>query len=130
MATIKRFEDLECWKNGREICKKIKDVINTTPLSNDYKLKEQINGSSGSIMDNIAEGFGRMGNKEFINFLTYSAGSANECQSQLYRILDRNYITEQVFTEIYELIGVTRAQIIGLIGYLQKCEAKGVKFMK
>ncbi|MEO7309715.1 MAG: four helix bundle protein [Chitinophagaceae bacterium] len=89
MATVKRFEDLECWKNGRKICKKVNHIITHTPLPSDYKLKDQINGSSGSVMDNIAEGFGRFGNKEFVNFLTISVGSANECQSQLYRVLDR-----------------------------------------
>ena len=62
-------------------------------LRTDYRLKDQINGSSGSIMDNIAEGFNRGGNKEFINFLSYSKGSAGESLSQLYRIFDRNYIT-------------------------------------
>ena len=69
-----------------------------TPLANDYKLKDQINGSSGSILDTIAEAFGWLGNKEFINFLTYSAGSANECLSQLYEILDRTCIPEKAFT--------------------------------
>ena len=69
-----------------------------TPLTNDYKLKDQINGSSGSFMDTIAEAFGWLGNKEFIYFLTYSAGSANECLSQLYEILDRTCIPEKAFT--------------------------------
>ena len=78
MATIKRFEDLQCWKNAREICRKVYDIIISTLLAKDYKLTSQINAASGSIMDNIAEGLGRFGNKEFINFLTIAAGSANE----------------------------------------------------
>ena len=63
--------------------------INSEEFLKDYKLKDQINGSSGSIMDNIAEGFERSGRNEFINFLSYSKGSVGEVKSQLYRTLDR-----------------------------------------
>ena len=66
---IFRFEDLDVWKNSRELCKKVRKMINETGLSKDFALKDQIQRSSGSVMDNIAEGFERDGNKEFINFL-------------------------------------------------------------
>lgn len=68
MAKIERFEDLEIWQLAREICKDIWNIIQNSPLQKDYKLREQINGSSGSIMDNISEGFERDGNREFIFF--------------------------------------------------------------
>jgi len=65
MSTIKRFEDLEIWKKSREICQDIHLIQKNTKLKNDFKLYNQINGSSGSVMDNVAEGFERNGNKEF-----------------------------------------------------------------
>lgn len=129
MATVKKFEDLECWKNGRIICQKINTIIQTTILKTEYKLKDQIDSSSGSIMDNISEGFGRGGNLEFIHFLFISTGSCNECQSQLYRLLDKKIIDETYFNEVYQLVQFTRIQIFGLIGYLQTCEIKGIKFL-
>lgn len=83
MATIKNFEDLKVWQKARILCQEIFEIVKEQNFSKDYKLKDQINGSSGSVMDNIAEGFGRQGNNEFINFLTISNGSAMEVKSQL-----------------------------------------------
>lgn len=103
MATFNTFEEITAWQKARVLCSKIQTLITTTDLAKDYKLKDQINGSSGSIMDNIAEGFGRGGNNEFIQFLTVSLGSTFECQSQLYRILDRKYINKIQFDELYFL---------------------------
>jgi len=97
-------------------------------LSTDYRLKDQINGSSGSIMDNIAEGFDRGGNKEFINFLSYSKGSAGESLSQLYRIYDRKYISEDEFNELSNKAKELINKIGGLISYLKKSGIKGIKF--
>lgn len=92
-------------------------------------MKDQIDRSSGSIIDNIAEGFGRDGNLEFIHFLFISIGSSNECQSQLYRILDKKIIDEKIFNDIYRFIESIRLQLFGLIKYLKECEVKGVKFL-
>lgn len=129
MATIKRFEDLKCWQNARLVCQNIQHIIETSSLNKAYKLRDQIDASSGSIMDNIAEGFGRNGNLEFIQFISIAIGSCNECQSQLYRILDRNYILKEKFEEIYSLVGFTRFQLFRLTEYLQECEIKGIKFL-
>ncbi|MDP5093066.1 MAG: four helix bundle protein [Polaribacter sp.] len=74
MAHYKSFENLQVYKEAVLFCDEIWKVIINTSLSKDYKLREQINGSSGSIMDNIAEGFGRGGNKEFIMVLSYARG--------------------------------------------------------
>src|SRR5258707_1713404 len=102
MATITKFEELEIWQMARELANEIFEVFsNSEPFSRDYKLKDQINGSSGSVMDNIAEGFERGGRNEFINFLTYSKGSAGEVKSQLYRAMDRKYITKEQFDHLY-----------------------------
>jgi len=73
-------------------------------FNRDYKLKDQINSASESIIDNIAEGYNRGGNIEFVNFLRYSKGSGGESQSQFYRAFDRNYITKNEFDEGYNLV--------------------------
>ena len=103
MAKIERFEDLEIWQLAREICKDVWNIIQNTSLQRDYKLREQINGASGSIMDNISEGFERDGNREFINFLSIAKASCGETRSQLYRCLDRNHIDEETFKRIYDI---------------------------
>ena len=68
MATIRRFEDLEAWKKARELAKEVWKLSNQGSFAKDYKLKDQINSACGSTMDNIAEGFGRAGRAEFVNF--------------------------------------------------------------
>ncbi len=90
MATVTEFEDLEIWQLAREICQMVWELFETTTLGKDFELKNQMNRSSGSIMDNISEGFERNGRKEFILFLSYSKGSCGELRSQLYRAYDRN----------------------------------------
>lgn len=128
MASFKRFEEIGAWQKARTLCNHIYGVILESELYKDYKLKDQINGSSGSIMDNIAEGFGRGGNPEFIQFLEISHGSACECQSQLYRILDRKYINQDKFNLLYELAEEIRKMLLSLISYLSKSEFKGPKY--
>lgn len=101
MATIKKSEDLEMWKKSRVLCNEIFEMINSEKFSKDYRLKEQINGSSGSVMDNIAKGFDRVSRLEFLNFLSISKGSAGEVKSQLYGAVDRKYINTNKFEELY-----------------------------
>ena len=81
MAHYSSFVNLEVYKEPIVFCDAIWDIITNTSLNKDYKLWEQISGSSGSIMDNIAEGFGREGNKVFIMFLGYSRGTCSETKS-------------------------------------------------
>lgn len=115
MATIKRFEDIESWKVARKLCSRIGVLIESGSLKRNYKLIEQIEGSSGSIMDNIAEGFERGTRSEFIQFLGYSEGSCGELRSQLYRALDRNYVSQQQFDEFYVMAVRISAMIQKLI---------------
>lgn len=128
MATFKKFEDIEAWQKARILCDKIFIIARNTSLNKDYKLREQINSSSGSIMDNIAEGFGRGGNMEFIQFLEIAHGSACETQSQLYRIADRKYIPQDLFTELYILCEEIKGKLIALVNYLKKSEFRGAKY--
>lgn len=128
IATIKRFEDLEIWQEARRLSKEIILISKTTELNRDFKLKEQIKGSSGSVMDNIAEGFERNGNSEFKQFLSISKGSAGETRSQLYRIFDNEYINEtqlNILIAEYEKLSI---KIHNFITYLNKKDYKGTKF--
>lgn len=89
MGKIEKFEDLEVWQRGRLICQYVEELFQKSNLSKNYSLKDQMERSSGSIMDNIAEGFDRDGNREFHNFLSYAKGSAGELKSQSYRAFDK-----------------------------------------
>ncbi|RUA25033.1 MAG: four helix bundle protein [Bacteroidetes bacterium] len=128
MATWKSFEDIEVWQLSRDFCKEVFRIINYDGLKTDYRLKNQINGSSGSIMDNIAEGFDRDGKKEFIQFLSIAKGSAGESRSQLYRIFDRGYVSEKEFVELKNRASEIANKIGGLINYLKKSEYRGIKY--
>ena len=92
MATIEKFENLDIWKLARILSKEIILNSKNTELKTDFKLRDQIKGFSGSVMDNIAEGFERDGNLEFSQFLSIAKGSAGESRSQLYRAFDSGYI--------------------------------------
>lgn len=130
MAIIKRFEDIEAWQMSRKLCQKIEKITSSGTFAKDYALKDQIRRSSGSIMDNIAEGFGRGGNKEFNQFLSFSKGSATEVQSQLYRALDYNHINQETFNRLYEETNHIIGKITNLMKYLFNCEKRGTKYTK
>lgn len=100
MAKIEKFEDLKVWQLAPEICNDIWYLFENSSLGKDYELKNQMSRSSGSIMDNIAEGFERNGNRKFIQYLSIAKGSCGEIRSQLYRALDRKHITQAQFENI------------------------------
>jgi four helix bundle protein len=128
MTTWKFYEEIEAWKDARLLCQEIFQMLQREGLKNDYALKDQLNRSSGSIMDNIAEGFGRDGTKECINFLSMAKGSANETRSQLCRVLDRNYISPSEFESLNDKTLEITNKIGALIAYLKKSNFKGIKF--
>jgi four helix bundle protein len=128
MATILRFEDLEIWKDSRILFRIIKEITETTSLSKDYSLKDQILSSSGSVMDNIAEGFERNGKKEFINFLSIAKGSLGETRSQVHRVFDSKYIIETKYNDLINDCLNLFAKIAHFMDYLSKSEYKGTKF--
>lgn len=117
---IERFEDIEGWQLGRKVAQKVFELAESGGLGRDYSLKDQMFRASGSIMDNIAEGFDSGSNLEFVRFMQYSKRSCSEVQSQLYRCLDRRHITSDIFDDLYELVRLTRAKIGAFIGYLQR----------
>lgn len=128
MPKILSFEDLEIWQLARELCNDIFEIAQNSDLKTDFKLYAQIDRSSGSIMDNIAEGFERNGNKEFIQFLSISKGSCGETRSQLYRILDRKYINPEKFEATKEKTIVLGRKISAFMTYLSKSDFKGSKY--
>lgn len=130
MASFTRFEDIIAWQKARELCKIINAYTLYVQFSRDFKLVSQIKSSSGSAMDNIAEGFERGGNKEFIQFLFIAKGSAGETRSQLYRALDNELITKDEFQTAYNLADEVGKLIRGLITHLKNSELKGDKYKK
>lgn len=128
MGTVNRFADLEIWQLSRILCNDIYEVIEGTNPKNNFRLSNQIDGSSGSIMDNIAEGFERNGNKEFVQFLSISKASCGETRSQLYRVLDRKFISEETFEILKEKTEILSKRIGAFINYLNNTEMKGSKY--
>ncbi|MDQ8013080.1 MAG: four helix bundle protein [Flavobacterium nitrogenifigens] len=128
MAKIEKFEDLEIWRLAREICLQIEFLIQNTNLKTNYSLRDQIDRSSGSIMDNIAEGFERNGNREFIIFLSIAKGSAGEVKSQSYRAFDKKLINQEQHLKLNEKVELVKNKIGAMMNYLNKCEIKGLKF--
>nr|WP_262907782.1 four helix bundle protein [Ferruginibacter lapsinanis] len=118
---------MKVWQKAKSLCSEIFEMTSKGKFSNDFALIDQINKSSGSVMDNIAEGFGRMGNKEFINFLTYANASLLECNSQVYRAFDRNYIIQEAGERLFRLIEEIGKMINTLIVYLRKSDFRGQK---
>ncbi len=127
MSTIKKFEDLEMWKLSRDLCNKIGNLIDEGRFRKNFRMIAQIEGSSGSIMDNIAEGFERGTRAEFIVFLGYAKGSCGEMRSQMYRALDRKYINKEIFEEYYSVLNRISAMIYSFISYLQRTTIKGIR---
>lgn len=128
MSKIERFEDLEVWKMARSFSKNMYLTLEKESFSKDFRLRDQIRGSAGSIMDNIAEGFERSGNKEFVQFLFIAKGSCGEIRSQLYRALDIGYICQEEFEQLYQETLQISQSLSGFIKYLKTSELRGTKY--
>lgn len=127
MGTIRKFEDLEIWQIARKLSLKVFHLTEIGAASKDYKFKDQIRASAGSIMDNIAEGFERSSQFEFVNFLSISKGSSGETRSQLYRGIDQKYFSEETADLIKEYEDLA-SNISGFMKYLNQSEIRGQKF--
>ena len=125
---VKVFEDLEVWKEARRLTQRIHHLTKDQSFAKDFGLRDQIRRASLSIMSNIAEGFERGGNQEFIQFLYVAKASCGEVRSQVYVALDQGYVAS---TEVDELTNSFRrlsSMISNLITYLRKSGMKGEKF--
>ena len=128
MAAVKDFEELAIFQKARELSKKIYPVTNKDGFKSDYRFVQQIRAAAGSIMDNIAEGFERAGNKEFLNFLYIAKGSCGEVRSQLIRANDVGYLTEEEYNELYTKCRKLSAGIMNFIKEIKASDITGAKF--
>lgn len=112
---FKQFEEIEAWKSARELVKVVYALTRQEGFSRDWGLKDQIQRAAVSVGSNIAEGHGRRGNKEMVQFLWIAKGSASEVQSQLYNALDLGYITKEQFDDIYNETNFLQVKIYRLI---------------
>ncbi len=125
---ITKFEDLEIWQLSRDLCKRVYSITSREPFQSDFRFRDQIRASSGSVSDNIAEGFDRGGNKEFIQFLFVAKGSCGETRNQSYRAFDCNYLTKDELDELLSSTDMLSRKITNLIKRLKESEHKGVKY--
>ncbi|MDE3254335.1 MAG: four helix bundle protein [Bacteroidota bacterium] len=128
MATINRIEELEIWQLARRFAKDLNVVLETDSFKVEFGLKQQMKNASGSIMDNIAEGFGRGSKHEFVNHLTIAKGSAEESRSQLFRCLDLSLMDEVTLISLFDQLEILVRKIAALIQYLNNVTIKGQKF--
>lgn len=128
MSTIQKFEEILSWQEARLLNKEVGNLIDGERFKKNFRLIGQIEGSAGSIMDNIAEGYERGGNREFIQFLYIAKASCGELRSQLYRAIDRLYITDEEFEKLTVHTKRISSLIQKLIAYLEASEIKGIKY--
>ncbi len=120
MEPVKRFEDLTCWKSARNLVKIIYEISQTGELSKDWDAKSQIRRAALSVMNNIAEGFGRFQSKDSLRFYDIAKSSAYEVKSMLYVFEDVGYLSEEQLIEIRQITESTLLLTIGWIRYLSQ----------
>lgn len=129
MSVAKDFEELAIFQKARELSKKIYPITNRDGFKSDYRFVQQIRAAAGSIMDNIAEGFERTGNKEFLNFLYVAKGSCGEVRSQLIRANDVGYLTPEEYKDLYSECRKRSASIMNFIKEIKSSNKVGAKYM-
>jgi four helix bundle protein len=127
---IKDTTDIRAWNIARQLTAMVWEVTRTGGFAKDWDLVRQLNKSMGSAMDNIAEGFGRGGNRELIHFLSIARGSAQEAKSQLYRALDRGHLTQEKFDELLDLAAKLTVMITNWMEVLERSGHLGAKFKR
>lgn len=127
MAKIEKFEDLDCWKASRDLVNLVYDLCENERLSKDWDTVRQIKRASLSSMNNVAEGFARFSDKEFVRFLDIAQASGTEVRSMSYVLLDRKYISEKEFQQLQENSFKVCNLISGLIRHIVKKNGIGFK---
>jgi four helix bundle protein len=125
---VRKFEELETWKRARELTNRVYQASATSGFSRDFGLKNQIRRAAISILSNIAEGFERGGDKEFLQFLAVAKGSCGEVRAQLYIAVDQGYLSQELFEELSNNVREIGRMISGLMKYLSKSDLRGSKY--
>jgi four helix bundle protein len=125
---IKNFEDLEIWKEARHLTCEIYTLTKAPKFSKDFGLRDQMQRAAVSIMSNIAEGFERGGNQEFVQFLYIAKGSCGEVRSQLYVALDQDYVDPKVTDNLLMILKRLSVMIKHLIDHLKRSGMRGPKY--
>lgn len=127
---ITDFEELTIYQQSRELAKQVYEITRHGEFKYDTRFVQQIRSSSGSISDNIAEGFERQGNRELLQFLYIAKGSCGEFRSQINRAYDANLISKEVYEQMYADCKKLGAGILYFIKSIKSFESKGSKFEK
>ena len=127
---VKNFEDLEIWKDARALTREIYQLTRDSKFLKDFGLRDQIRRAAISVMSNIAEGFERGGNQEFVQFLYVAKASCGEVRSQLYVALDQGYVTDNDSEKLLQSFRRLSGMISNLITYLRQSDMKGEKFIR
>lgn len=128
--TVRTFEDLEIWEHARDLANRIYKLSKSDKFSRDFGLRDQIRRAAVSILSNIAEGYERGGNQEFIQFLSIAKGSCGEVRCQLYLACDQDYISKTDCDEITDFCKKLSIMVHNFIEYLKQSPYKGNKFKK
>jgi four helix bundle protein len=127
---VKNFEDLNVWKQARQLTQEVYRLTKTEKFLKDFGLRDQIRRAAISVMSNIAEGFERGGNQEFVQFLYVAKASCGEVRSQLYVALDQGYVTDNDSEKLLQSFRRLSGMISNLITYLRQSDMKGEKFIR
>jgi four helix bundle protein len=128
MGKIQKFEDILAWQKARELTREVYAHSKTGAFAKDFGLRDQIQRASVSVMGNVAEGYDRGGDKEFIQFLSVSKGSCGEVKSHLYVALDQQYINPTQFNQLYNSTDEVGRLLAGFMAYLKQSDLRGRKF--
>lgn len=128
MAKITRFEDIESWKRARRFTNEIYRITSAGRFSRDFALRDQIRRVAISILSNIAEGFERGGDNEFLQFLSVAKASCGEARAQLYVAMDQSYISSRDFEVLAASANEVNQLIAGLMKYLRQSQLRGSKY--
>ena len=128
MATINRFEDIQAWQEARVLAKSVYAASANGGVARDFGLRDQVRRAATSVLSNIAEGFERGGDWEFLHFLSLAKGSCGEMRAQLCVALDQGYLDEAAFRILYEHSDRISRILGGFMIYLRHSPLRGPKF--